>query len=89
MSYLGLEGKTFVVTGLANKKSVAWHVARGLKEAGAHVVHVVPVESYGGKMLKVHSQLCERSEAVIRRFCQTAFQDLADAFGQFITMCSR
>lgn len=39
--YLGLEGKTVLVTGVANKKSVAYHVHRGLAEAGASVVHAV------------------------------------------------
>jgi enoyl-[acyl-carrier protein] reductase I len=41
MGWLGLEGRTVVVTGVANKKSVAWHVARGLEEEGARVVYVV------------------------------------------------
>jgi enoyl-[acyl-carrier protein] reductase I len=41
MDFLGLAGRTVVVTGVANKKSVAWHVHRQLVEAGADVVHVV------------------------------------------------
>ncbi|MFQ5493990.1 MAG: SDR family oxidoreductase, partial [Phycisphaerae bacterium] len=41
MSFLGLEGKTFVVTGVANKRSVAYHVARTLEAAGATVVYSV------------------------------------------------
>lgn len=41
MDWLGLEGRTIVVTGVANKKSVAWHVGRGLAEAGAHPIYVV------------------------------------------------
>ena len=41
MSFLNLEGKTFLITGLANKKSVGWHVARTLKEQGAKVVYSV------------------------------------------------
>lgn len=44
MSWLGLEGKRIVVTGLANKKSVAWQVGRGLEEEGAEVVWVVRSE---------------------------------------------
>jgi len=39
--FLQLEGKTFVVFGVANRKSVAYHVARTLEEAGATVVYVV------------------------------------------------
>lgn len=41
MDFLALAGKRVVVTGVANKKSVAWHVHKGLREAGAEVVHVV------------------------------------------------
>ncbi|HBN77067.1 MAG TPA: enoyl-ACP reductase, partial [Planctomycetaceae bacterium] len=35
MNYLQLDGKTFLVTGVANRKSVAWHTAQLLEEAGA------------------------------------------------------
>lgn len=41
MSFLGLEDKRIVVFGLANKKSVAYFIARGLLAAGAEVIHVV------------------------------------------------
>ncbi|MDR1519323.1 MAG: SDR family oxidoreductase, partial [Planctomycetota bacterium] len=38
MSFLGLAGKTFLVAGVANRKSVAWHIASGLVAEGAEVV---------------------------------------------------
>jgi enoyl-[acyl-carrier protein] reductase I len=41
MDFLGLEGKTILVFGVANRKSVALHVARVLEQAGARVVYVV------------------------------------------------
>jgi enoyl-[acyl-carrier protein] reductase I len=41
MNFLNLTGKTFVVFGVANRKSVAWHVARSLEEQGARVVYSV------------------------------------------------
>nr|WP_321466482.1 SDR family oxidoreductase [uncultured Desulfobulbus sp.] len=44
MDFLGLEGKTIVVFGLANKKSVACAIGRVLVEAGARVIHVVRSE---------------------------------------------
>jgi len=44
MDFLGLAGKTILVFGVANKKSVAYHVAKTLEEAGAKVVHVVRSE---------------------------------------------
>ena len=39
--YLQLAGKTIVVFGVANRKSVAWHVARVLEVADARVLYVV------------------------------------------------
>ncbi len=39
--YLGLQGKTVLVTGVANKKSVAWHVGRALEDCGATPVYAV------------------------------------------------
>ncbi|GAB6193582.1 enoyl-ACP reductase FabI [Desulfocastanea catecholica] len=41
MSFLGVEKKTFVIFGLANKKSVACAIGRTLVAAGALVMHVV------------------------------------------------
>ncbi len=41
MSFLALEGKTFLVFGVANKRSVAWAVARTLEEEGARVIYSV------------------------------------------------
>ena len=39
--FLKLEGKKIVVTGTANKKSVAWFTAKTLEEAGAQVIYSV------------------------------------------------
>ena len=44
MGFLELEGKRFVVFGLANKKSVACAIARVLVAEGAEVIHVVRSE---------------------------------------------
>jgi enoyl-[acyl-carrier protein] reductase I len=41
VNWLNLQDRTVIVTGVANKKSVAWHVGRGLEECGARVVYVV------------------------------------------------
>ncbi|MDA8563760.1 SDR family oxidoreductase [Mariniblastus sp.] len=41
MDFLKLSDKTIVVFGVANKKSVAWHIGMTLEEAGAKVVYVV------------------------------------------------
>lgn len=39
--FLNLSGKTFLVMGVANKKSVAWFIAKSLEEQGARVVYSV------------------------------------------------
>lgn len=44
MSFLDLENKNFLVTGVANKKSVAWHIAKTLEEEGAQVIYSVRSE---------------------------------------------
>jgi enoyl-[acyl-carrier protein] reductase I len=44
MDFLHLSGKTLLVFGVANKKSVAYHVAKTLEEVGAKVVYVVRSE---------------------------------------------
>ena len=41
MDYLALSGKSFLVFGVANKKSVAWHVGKALADCGANVTYVV------------------------------------------------
>ena len=43
--FLGLNGKRIVVFGVANKKSVAFHIGRVLQEAGAVVIYVVRNEA--------------------------------------------
>jgi enoyl-[acyl-carrier protein] reductase I len=44
MDFLGLAGKTVLVLGVANRKSVAYHVGKTLEEVGAKVVYVVRTE---------------------------------------------
>lgn len=41
MDFLGLEGKTVLVMGVANRKSVAWFAAKTLEEFGAKVIYSV------------------------------------------------
>jgi enoyl-[acyl-carrier protein] reductase I len=42
--FLQLTGKRILVMGVANRKSVAWHISRVLAEAGAEVVYAVRSE---------------------------------------------
>jgi enoyl-[acyl-carrier protein] reductase I len=43
--YLNIAGKTYVVFGVANRKSVAWQIARALEEQGACVIYSVRSEA--------------------------------------------
>src|SRR3954447_24718253 len=43
--FLQLAGKRILVMGVANKKSVAWHVSRVLVDAGADVIYAVRNEA--------------------------------------------
>ena len=43
--FLQVSGKTFLVFGVANRKSVAWWVAKTLEEQGAHVIYSVRSEA--------------------------------------------
>jgi len=44
MDFLQLAGKSILIFGVANRKSVAWHIARVLVEADARCVYVVQNE---------------------------------------------
>ena len=45
VSFLGLEGKVYVVFGVANKKSVAWHIGETIRQEGGVVVYSVRSEA--------------------------------------------
>src|SRR3954471_15039918 len=48
--FLQLAGKRVLVMGVANRKSVAWHISRVLIEAGAEVVYAVRNEARRGQV---------------------------------------
>ena len=53
MDFLQLSGKSIVVFGVANRKSVAAHVGRVLTEAGADVIYVVRSEQRKEQLAKL------------------------------------
>ena len=79
MDFLQVEGKTFVVFGVANKKSVAWHIGQTLEAAGATVVYVVRSPERRESLLKL---MGERPVFV----CDVEFEDqitsVRDQIGQ-------
>jgi enoyl-[acyl-carrier protein] reductase I len=66
--FLGLAGKSLLVFGVANKKSVAYHVGRTLAEAGARVIYVVRSEQRRQSVAKLLGQ----SEIHV---CDVEFED--------------
>lgn len=44
-SFLNLTDKCFLITGVANKKSIAYHVAKIVEKAGGHVIYSVRSEA--------------------------------------------
>lgn len=66
--FLALSGKTLLVFGVANKKSVAWHVAKTLEEVGAKVVYVVRSEE---RKLSLAKLLADREVHV----CDVEFEE--------------
>ena len=54
--WLGLAGKDVLVAGFANKKSIAWHVAARLEQAGARVIHSVRSEQRRAELSKLRPQ---------------------------------
>ena len=53
MSFLELKGKTFLVTGVANRKSVAWSVSQTLEDEGAKVIYSVRSEKRKEELCKL------------------------------------
>ena len=77
MDFLQLEGKTIVVFGVANKKSVAWHIGKTLEEVGAKVVYV------GRSQARIESTaklLAERPVYV----CDVEFEDQIESVAKEI-----
>jgi enoyl-[acyl-carrier protein] reductase I len=53
MDFLQLKDKAILVCGLANRKSVAWHVGSVLSEAGARVLYSVRTEERRRQAVKI------------------------------------
>lgn len=53
MSFLGIENKTYLVFGVANKKSVAWCIGNTLEKEGAIVIYSVRSENRKNSLSKL------------------------------------
>jgi enoyl-[acyl-carrier protein] reductase I len=76
--FLQLAGKRILVMGVANRKSVAWHVSRVLAEAGAEVVYAVRSEER-----RVQVQQLTGSDAVFA--CDVEFDDQIEALAKTLS----
>lgn len=75
MSFLGIQNKTFLVFGVANRKSVAWHIAKVLEAEGATVVYSVRSEARKETLTKL---LGDRPTFV----CDVEFPEQVEALAQ-------
>lgn len=72
MDFLGVNGKCFLISGVANKKSVAYHSAMILKEAGAKTIFTVQNPQIQEKVQKLFPEdevlLCdvEKEESILK-----------------------
>ena len=56
MSFLGLENKNILVTGVANKKSVAFYIGKTLEKEGANILYSVRTEERKRQLEKILEQ---------------------------------
>ena len=86
MSFLNLDGKRFLVMGVANRKSVAWSIAQGLEKEGAEVIYSVRSQSRRDSLEKLLGQrkayICdvENTEA-IKELAQSVAEDFGTIDG--------
>lgn len=79
MSFLGIAGRTYLVLGVANRKSVAWHVAQTLEQEGAKVVYSVRSEARRASLDKL---LAGKPAYVCDLEREAETKALADAVGR-------
>ena len=76
MSFLNLEGKRYLVMGVANRKSVAWSIAKTLEAEGAEVIFSVRSAS---RLESVQKLLGDRKAYICDVEDSEAIQSLAES----------
>ena len=61
---LSLEGRTFVVMGVANKRSIAWGIARSLSQAGARLIFTYAGDRLNKSVNELAATL-ERNDSIV------------------------
>lgn len=78
MSLLNLEGKRFLVMGVANRKSVAWSVTQALEAEGAEVIQSVRSQE---RLDSLHKLLGDRKAYL----CDVEFTEQIEALAQAVS----
>ncbi len=82
--FLGLAGKTYLVMGVANKKSVAFRIARMIEQSGGQVIYSVRSESRKESLAKL---LADRRVLICDVEKQTEIDALAEQLrGEGVTL---
>ncbi|WP_339165466.1 enoyl-ACP reductase FabI [Siminovitchia sp. FSL W7-1587] len=76
---LSLDGKTFVVMGVANKRSIAWGIARSLHQAGARLVFTYAGERLE-KSVRELAESLEGNEPIVLPCDVTKDEDIEECF---------
>lgn len=79
-----LKGRTYVVMGVANKRSIAWGIARSLHDAGARLVFTYAGERLESSVRELADSL-EGTESFVLP-CDVTMGDTKNAFGAFLPL---
>lgn len=78
---LSLNGKTFVVMGVANKRSIAWGIARSLHRAGARLIFTYAGERLEGSVRELAHSL-EDANSLVLPCDVTSDEDISRCFAE-------
>ncbi|WP_374703453.1 enoyl-ACP reductase FabI [Bacillus sp. Marseille-P3661] len=78
---LSLQGRTYVVMGVANKRSIAWGIAQSLHNAGARLVFTYAGERLE-KSVRELTETLERNDSIVLPCDVTSDEDIEKAFMQ-------
>ncbi|KAA9027579.1 enoyl-ACP reductase FabI [Niallia endozanthoxylica] len=76
---ISLAGKTFVVMGVANKRSIAWGIARSLNNAGARLIFTYAGERLE-KSVRELAESLEKKDTLVLPCDVTKDEDIAQCF---------
>ena len=79
---ISLEGKTFVVMGVANKRSIAWGIARSLHTSGARLIFTYAGERLEKNVTDLAQSLEGASDSLIIPCDVTSDEDIAKCFAE-------